>query len=214
MVREFILGGSKITADGDCNHEIKRRLLLGRRVMTNLDNILKRRDSTLLTKLHLVEASFSSGHGWMWKLDYKESWAPKNWCFWTVVLEKTLESHLNSKEFKPVNPKEINPEYSLEGQMVKLKLQYFGHLMQRTDSLEKTVMLGKTEGRRREWQRMRWLDGITDSTDMSLSNLWEVVMDREAWCAAVHGIAKSLTQLSDWTELRRKIIPDNPGHKK
>ena len=153
MVREFILGGSKITADGDCNHEIKRRLLLGRRVMTNLDNILKRRDSTLLTKLHLVEASFSSGHGWMWKLDYKESWAPKNWCFWTVVLEKTLESHLNSKEFKPVNPKEINPEYSLEGQMVKLKLQYFGHLMQRTDSLEKTVMLGKTEGRRRRgWQ--------------------------------------------------------------
>ena len=105
MVREFILGGSKITADGDCNHEIKRRLLLGRRVMTNLDNILKRRDSTLLTKLHLVEASFSSGHGWMWKLDYKESWAPKNWCLWAVVLEKTLESPLDCKEIKPVHPK-------------------------------------------------------------------------------------------------------------
>ena len=117
-VRDFILRGSKITANSDCSHEIKRRLLLGRRVMTNLDNILKRRDSTLLTKLHLVEASFSSGHGWMWKLDYKESWAPKNWCFWTVVLEKTLESHLNSKEFKPVNPKEINPEYSLEGRLL------------------------------------------------------------------------------------------------
>ena len=200
-VTDFIFLGFKITADGDCNHDIKRCFLLGRKAVTILDSIFKSGDITLLTKVRLVKAivfpvvMYGCESGTIRKAEHWRIDAFGLWC-WRRLLRVPWTARRSYQSIL----KEISPEYSLEGLMLKLKLQYFGYLMRRTDWLEKTLISGKTGSKRRRGQQwMRWLNSITDSMDMSLNKVRYVMKDREAWCAAVHSITKSWTWLGDWT---------------
>ena len=199
-VKDFIFGGSQITVDDDYSHEIKRCLLLiwggvmGVQIHYFANKVISSQSY-----------GFSSSHVWMWEMDYKESWAPKNWCFWTVVLEKTIESPLNSKEIQPVHPKENHSWIFIGRTDAEGETPVLWPPDVKTDSFEKTLMLGKIEGsRRRGQQRMGWLNGITNSMHISLSKVWEL-MDRKAWHGSVRGVAKIWTQLSDWTELKTAL---------